>query len=90
MGEGKRKKSLYSKVQFFDYKDGTFGVGLVKYSKHPVNKVYLQINDYVFELRSDEAHAILASLSHALWCDELTTLKQKNKLKWISRKKLMK
>ena len=85
-----KKKTLYHKIQFYKYKDGEFGAGLVKHSNHPINKVYLQIKDYIYELRTDEAYAILGGLGNALWSANILTLKQKNRLKWITEKELRK
>ena len=80
----KKRKTLYSLLDSYKYTDGIFGAGLVKHSKHPINKVFLKINAHVFELRHDEAYAIITSLSKVLWCDYQYRKQDKVKLKWKS------
>jgi len=76
------KKELYAVCQGYEYKDGCFRAGLVKNSKHKSDKIYIQINDYVFHLRSDEAYALIAALGSALWSEYQLRKQDKVKLKW--------
>lgn len=84
------KKTFYSPLSNFEYKDGIFGAGLVKNSKHPINKVYLQINKNIFELRDDEIHAVISTLTMSLWCHYQYTKQDKIKLKWQTKEDLEK
>ena len=85
-----KMKTLYAPCTGYTYKDGQFSAGLVKHSKHPVNKVYLRIMDNIFELRSDEAYAIISTLGSALWTDYQLPRQEKVKLKWKTEEQLLK
>ena len=82
------KETLYSLLDKVSYKDGIFGAGIVKNSIHPINKIFLQINKDVWELRDDEVYAIITSLSRVLWCNYQFTKQNKVKLKWKTKKQL--
>lgn len=89
-GINRHNKALYNTISCYNYKDGVFGGGLVKNSTHKANTVYLQIRDCVFDLRADEANAIIASLANSLWTDYQLTDTVKKKLKWKPIEKILK
>uniref|UniRef100_A0A6M3XQL8 Uncharacterized protein n=1 Tax=viral metagenome TaxID=1070528 RepID=A0A6M3XQL8_9ZZZZ len=83
-------KTLYLPCTGFAYKDGIFSAGLVKNSIHRSDKIYLRINDNIFELRSDEAYAIISALGSALWTDYQSPKQDKVKLKWKTLEQIIK
>jgi hypothetical protein len=81
-------ETCYYLIDKFDYKDGVFGAGIVKNSIHPSDKVFLQINGNIFELRDDEIYAIISALSKSLWCNYQFRKQDKIKLKWQTKEQL--
>ncbi len=76
------KETLYSPIEYKQYKNGIFESRFVKNSKHKINKIYLRINDNYFDLRTDEIYAIITILGEALWCDYHISEEEKKKLEW--------
>ena len=64
------------KADFVEYKNAKFEAGLCSNSPHKTNEIYLIIDDYEVDLRTDEAQAIIKVLSSALWSNEIVKLKQ--------------
>ena len=83
-----KEKTKYCRLETIKYKDGNFSGGLVKNSKHKVNKIFLKIKDNIFELRNDEIDAIIWVLSCARWCDFQYLKNKKAKLHWVGIEKL--
>ena len=86
----RNNKALYNTVDSYEYKNGVFAGGLVEKSTHKANTVYLQIKGCVFDLREDEANAIISVLSQSLWSDYHLTKTAKKKLKWVPIEKILK
>ena len=84
-----KNKSEYCWAQRFDYKNSSFVGGLVRKSPHPVNTVFLLVrNNIVLHFTDDEAAAVIASLSEALWVKSFERLNPK-KFKWLTHKQLL-
>ena len=70
----KKERSEYCQAQQFDYRNGKITGGLVRKSPHVGDTVYLTIQGMVLHLRPDEASAIIACLSEAMWTDMFNKL----------------
>jgi len=79
----------FAPVKTTEYKDGIFQAGLIKNSPHPIDKIYLRIDNWFFHLRHDEIYAILSALNETLWCEALYQMhKKKFEMKWLTLKEL--
>jgi len=83
-------KTRFVMVKEYGYKDGVFQAGLVKGSPHPVNEIYLRINNQFFQLTRDEAYSTIGTLIEALWVSEIGKCNKKFwKPKWQTLKELL-